>query len=540
MLTFLLKLFGVSSPPGTRVADVVLIFRNAHYLGWAFLTAAVLGIGVFWSYRKTSEQIGAGRKYVMAALRTLLICLLILLLLQPTLRFSVEGSVRRAMLFMLDATASMKIEDPRVQDADLKRAAIAEAALDPTKGLEQSLDPSGQSAAEHPSRNTLIRAVLKNQRLNLLPTLAKEYDLRPYAFGQSITELSPPAQSADANDQYAWVDHLTAESPTTPLGDSLRDLLSRSRGQPLAGIFLATDGQSNTGSAPLAAAELAKAQGVPLFIYGVGLSNPKDIVVSSVFAQEICFLDDDVPVTVRVRGVGLEGQSGHIVLKLGDQKMDEKDVTFDGTEQAVAMKLRPKTAGEFDVTASIDPRSDEAVKDNNSASTHIKVIDGKIKVLLVDSSPRWEFKYLQAMLLRDRRVDLKCFLSEVDPAVTTYDKSPYLKISPATKGDLVDKFDLIIFGDIDPKSLSADQLANIGEFVSKFGGGMLILPGRRFGLDGMKGTIFEKMLPVEMVKEGSTTFRPQSSDNSPVSSERPLKLELDPRGPAQHDASVVG
>jgi uncharacterized membrane protein len=529
MISLLISLFGVHVAPGTRVADAVLIFRNAGYLGWAFVAAVLVTVGVFWSYRKTSEQIASTAKYAMAALRTLLLCLLILLLLQPTLRLTVEGTIRRAMLFMLDSSASMKIEDPRTDEPDIKRAALAQGFIDPAKGLDQDLDSVAKSASINPSRNTLIRAVLKNQKLNLLPTLAGEYDLRPYAFGKGLTDLSPAAQGNTDQDPNAWVDRLTSDSPITPIGDSLRELLSRSRGQPLAGIFLATDGQSNSGSAPIAAAELAKAEGVPLYIYGVGLPNPKDIVVSSVFAQEICFLNDEVPVTVRVRGVGLEGQTGHIVLKIGDQTADEKDVTFDGSEQAVAMKLTPKTAGEFDLNASIAPRSDEAVKDNNSASTHIKVIDGKIKVLLVDSSPRWEFKYLQAMLLRDRRVDLKCYLTEADPAVAGYDKSPYLKSFPTTKKDLIDKFDLVILGDIDPKGLTAEQMTDIGDFVSKFGGGMLMVPGKRYGLDGLKNTIIEKMIPVEMKKSGSS-FRPSSSDDSPTAAEKPLKLELTPAG----------
>jgi hypothetical protein len=51
-------------------------------------------------------------------------------------------------------------------------------------------------------------------------------------------------------------------------------------------------------------------------------------------------------------------------------------------------------------------------------------MDDRIRVLLL-SSPRWEFRYLQALLLRDRRVELKCVLygaTPPSPAVS----SPYL------------------------------------------------------------------------------------------------------------------
>jgi hypothetical protein len=36
---------------------------------------------------------------------------------------------------------------------------------------------------------------------------------------------------------------------------------------------------------------------------------------------------------------------------------------------------------------------------------------------MVEQSPRWEFRYLQAMLLRDRRIELDCFLVEGDPVL---------------------------------------------------------------------------------------------------------------------------
>src|SRR5437660_12621117 len=116
------------------------------------------------------------------------------------------------------------------------------------------------------------------------------------------------------------------------------------------------------------------------------------------------------------------------------------------------MKFTPTTAGEFDLTAGIEPRDDEAVKDNNSATTRIKIIDGKIKVLLVETAPRWEFRYLQALLLRDRRVDLKCVLLEGDPEVASAGKGPYLPRFPEQREDLF-KYDLVVLGDEDPAAL---------------------------------------------------------------------------------------
>src|SRR5213075_1385999 len=165
-------------------------------------------------------------------------------------------------------------------------------------------------------------------------------------------------------------------------------------------------------------------------------------------------------------------------------------------EQVVQMRFTPQRQGEFDLEASIEPRADEAVKDNNSFSQRLKVIDAKIKVLLVDQAPRWEFRYLQAMLLRDRRVELKCFLVEGDPAIARGDNTPYLPQFPTKKEDLF-KYDLVVFGDVDPKSITPAQLENLNELISKFGGALVMVAGRRFSPAAYRRTVMERMLPVE-------------------------------------------
>ena len=173
---------------------------------------------------------------------------------------------------------------------------------------------------------------------------------------------------------------------------------------------------------------------------------------------------------------------------MGDQTVATRAVTFgaDG-EQVIPMHFIPSTAGEFELQASIDPRADETVKDNNSFSQRLKVIDAKIKVLLVDQSPRWEFRYLQAMLLRDRRVDLKCYLVEGDPRIAR-EGSPYLSQFPSRKDDLFN-YDLVIFGDVDPKHVSGAQLENLNEFVSRFGGAMVMVAGKRFSPAAYRRTV---------------------------------------------------
>jgi hypothetical protein len=534
MSDLLLKLLDPRVSEAGRITGASLAFRGGLGIGWFVLWVLAAGALIYWMYRASPVTLTAWRRHTLAALRALFIALLLALLLRPVLAFTVEGSVRRVLVMLFDSSSSMQIKDPRLDADDQKRAAIARNILDPKGGLKQALDRSRAREFEQVPRIEIVKSALRNERLDLLPRLDKEFDLAAFSFGQGVAELStrkagdtngPPATGGIPADAFDWVDRLVATAPTTALGDAIREALNRKRGQPLAGLLLVSDGVNNSGSQPRDAAALARQENVPLFIYGVGITSPRDIILQNLFAPEVTFVKDEVPVTVRVRGQGLSGETAEVQLKLDDQTVATKTVTFSGDgEQVVQLKFTPQNTGEHDLTASIEARPDETVKDNNSRSQRLKIIDAKIKVLLVDQAPRWEFRYLQAMLLRDRRVELKCFLVEGDKAISRQPDTPYLAEFPTRRDELF-KFDLVILGDVDPKVLNAQHQDNLNKLVSDFGGGLLVLAGKRHMPSGYRRSAIDKLLPVE--------FDPPTleSNQDPIA-EKPVKLQLTAAGRA--------
>src|SRR5688500_40646 len=183
-----------------------------------------------------------------------------------------------------------EIKDQRTAEADLKRAAIARDVLDATKGLDQPLT-GAPAELRQLSRTDLAKSVLRNPRLNLVPTLAKDYDLAAFTFDDDTAEVAAAAYRAGNGSDappalsLGWVDSLAAKGTQSAIGDAVREVITRKRGQPLAGILLVTDGANNTGTQPLDAATLAGQDRVPLYVYGVGITSPKDVVVGNIFAQ---------------------------------------------------------------------------------------------------------------------------------------------------------------------------------------------------------------------------------------------------------------
>ena len=503
MIHFLLKILGTHGLEALDIAAWSLEFHGAN-LGMILLAGLALTALTVWLYRRATAELSAWWRYTLAGLRVVLFLLLLAVVMQPVLQLGIDGKVRRSFVVLLDGTSSLRIQDPRTADADLKRAGIAKSLLDARAGLGQSLGKSRELAGV--ARAELLQAVLQNSQLDLLKRLAEEFDLIFYSFGKELAEL--PSD---------WASQYQPDSPVTALGDAVREVLRRQRGQSVAGAFILTDGGNNSGSLPLDAATLAWQEKFPLYIYGIGLTSPKDIIVESIFSEDVAFVKDELTVTVRVRSQGLAGEKAVVVLKLGDQPVGEQEIVFESdAEQAVEMKFTPPQTGEFDLQAAIAPRPDETVKDNNSQRKRLRVVDTKMNVLLIEQSPRWEFRYLLAMLLRDRRMTVKCLLFEADPGLAQAENSPYLAEFPKPKEDVF-KYDVIILGDVDPKLFSAEQQETLRDYVSKFGGALVMIAGKRFSPDAYSRTPLEAALPVEIQKT--------HPDNEAVA-DRPITLEL--------------
>src|SRR5882762_7618975 len=119
----LLRLCGVKIENAAHIAGAHLALRNSEMLGWVLLSALIILALTWWSYWRVAGELTSQKmRWVLTTLRALLFLLLFFILLRPVLAFTVEGTIRRQLLMLVDASASMKIQDPRFDAADLTRA----------------------------------------------------------------------------------------------------------------------------------------------------------------------------------------------------------------------------------------------------------------------------------------------------------------------------------------------------------------------------------------------------------------------------------
>ena len=164
---------------------------------------------------------------------------------------------------------------------------------------------------------------------------------------------------------------------------------------------------------------------------------------------------------------------------------------------------RPKTTGERTFILEIEPKPRELQVENNRIERVVTVRKEKLKVLLVESEPRYEFRYLKNYLEREETIDLSVVLLSSDPEYSEQDRSA-LPTFPAAKDELF-AFDVVIVGDADPGFLSHSQMQNLTEFVTDKGGGILFVAGESFNPLAYRGTPLELLLPIELADARNPT-----------------------------------
>ena len=75
-----------------------------------------------------------------------------------------------------------------------------------------------------------------------------------------------------------------------------------------------------------------------------------------------------------------------------------------------AITWKPDQIGDFELTMRVPLQPDELVEENNEQTVPIAVREEALKVLLVESFPRWEYRYLRNALDRDPGVEVSCLL----------------------------------------------------------------------------------------------------------------------------------
>jgi uncharacterized membrane protein len=496
MTEWMQRLLSADAPENATLQSATLDLRGLFPLWAAAVAVAVLALVVVLVYTREQGRIGMVRRTLLVLLRVAAFGLLFLLLLRPILVAEYQGQRPRGTVLLVDNSESLKQRDRRRSAEDQLRVAIAEGRVSPKASIKEVAASLPKDVSRDPSRLDLVRAALANSQLHLLDDLGRKGPLRTYLFGQGLRD---PGRSEAGEDRLNPFPGLQGDEPRTALADAIHDLLTGKEGEPPAAIVAMTDGQDNASKIPLTevAAECARL-GVPLHLYGVGCSDMGVVQIRDVEAPATLFYDDAVSVPVRWRARGIKKQDVLLSLTLGDRVVARRKATPEEMAQGRAVLTFTPRKGEardeaLNLKASVEVEGSPDLRDD--LRRPVRLVDQHMRVLVVENTPRWEYKFLQSTLLRDRRVEASFLLTSADTRVLQ-SGAPFLPSFPTR--DKLFAYDLVILGDVPVRLLGNERLGWLRDFVNE-GGGLVLSAGLQHAPAEYAGTVLAEVLPVEFL-----------------------------------------
>ncbi len=332
-------------------------------------------------------------------------------------------------------------------------------------------------------KQTVSRAEWVKQQLDakFFAPLEKQYQVTIEPFAQ------PPADEAKADVE-------------TEIGTDLNAPLERVLKQhsDLRAVLLLSDGDANLGKSPITAATALAQREVPVFAVGVGSETYlPDVEMQSVLAPTYGLVNERVSVMFTVQNhLPREVKTTVTVQGPGDAK-GSKTVTLPPMGQVQDMLVfTPQAEGEGDFTVRVPVEREEVFSANNERSFHLAVRKETLKVLVVDSQPRWEFRYLRNALMRDPGVAMNSVLYH--PAIGPGEGAGYLKEFPAKREDL-QSYDVVFLGDVGVGGgmLTPENATMLRGLVEQQASGVVFLPGALGRQKSLADSALGDLVPVE-------------------------------------------
>jgi hypothetical protein len=389
-------------------------------------------------YRRTNPPVSRRLRRFLFGLRAAVLCLLALLLFEPVLTFTSTVTEKPTVALLVDRSQSMSLTD--------------------SQG----------------SRQKQLGALLAN---SILDSLTQHSRLKIFAFADDLTDFD-----------LASVDSLALTGQGTDIGSALEQLEKKFESEELSALILLSDGANNLGKDPLSATKRMK---VPIFTVGIGSpEGEKDIRLSGLLFPSVAYTGDRLPLEVTIQSWGYTGVRTTVILSEKGKKLAQQYVivTGEGREQRVGFELPVEKPGLHDYQVSIPVGEGELSPENNRQRFKVKVLDSRIRVLLVAGGPSPDFAFLKRTLERGKD-------AELHPLVIKKANQFYQGEFPVSGKDLR-KFKLVIMLNLPRSVIRGRPERLLSEFVRQ-GGGLLVIGGED-GFRGYKKSPLANVLPVAL------------------------------------------
>lgn len=469
---------------------------------WLAFTAAAV-TAIVWMYRRESGACPPAVRMLLAGLRVATVLFLIALLLKPSVFYQQVSIVRPAVVVLRDKSVSIARGDLY---QDEKRAAkLAE-----LTGKTASASDTGtkQILNGETTRGELVEKLLGDPDGKLLGEIRQKanVELRDFAIGsdpagnlptifegQEASREEPGAGEEVGAAQALVISPLECDGAGTDLAQALRDALEG--GNRVSSIVLVTEGQHNGSDDPRAVARQAGELEVPVFTVGVGDPTPRrNLAVTEVFVRSQAWPGESFEIESLIQASlppadPARGQPVQVTLvqqrldaagnPLGEGVAVENrsvELPSSGSRLRVDFGQTIAEPGNYRYTVQVEGDVVEtSVDDNRRTSAAMKVVDEKIRVLLIAGLPNWEYIQLQRLLQRDPAISLSCWLQSMDESRPQEGDEPISSL-PRSLADL-SQYNVVMLIDPNPEEFDQAWIEALQAFCRDNAGGLLYMAG---------------------------------------------------------------
>ena len=419
---------------------------------WVVAVAAVFVGASVWFFFRSLKREGATRAHkFLHSIRLLAALMVAGTLLRPERVATIQNSEQPRVAVLWDASGSMQTQDVLVEENQT-----------PVRRAEWL---ANQVAAE------FWKPLQARYQVSALP----------------FSPVPDPATGASVEDMAEAGTDL--DQPLSALPKQYSDLRA---------VILLSDGDWNRGKSPVTAATLLAQRDIPVFTVAVGASRYlPDIELLSVVAPTYGLINERISVMVTLQNrLNREVRSTLSIASPTGAVVSTKPITLPPMGQTQEMVvLTPQEEGDGEFKVSLPVEAEETFKENNEKPFRLAVRKETLKVLVIDSQPRWEFRYLRNALMRDPGVAVNTILYH--PQLGMGAGTGYLNEFPPNKEDL-QGYDVIFIGDVGiDGQLTKENCTMIKGLVEQQASGLIFLPGPLGRQRTLADTDLKDLLPVE-------------------------------------------
>ncbi|MEO1991041.1 MAG: vWA domain-containing protein [Pirellulales bacterium] len=489
-------------------SSLIESFTEWWQLPVLFVMVSGLIVFTLWMIRCDAADVSWGITLILAVLRLGAVFALVVAYLDLERRTEHELVSPSRVAVLIDSSASMTLSANGSEDnaSDQIQKSRTGSAIDVLN--EEGL--LGALSARH--EVSIWRFDADAEPLAVEPVQKKNITSR--GANPSSQPPSGSMKNVDKKGGSNWQTQISPRGFETRLGEALSRVESEEPSNVLSGIILLSDGATNAGIDPMAAAAPLKKAGVPVFPIGVGSEKlPSNVRVSDLVAPARVFPGDQFSVTGYLQSQGLAGQTVRVELveatadnSDGDNQLsrviDSKELRLGGDGDVLAARFDVPgldATGRRLLALRLQPPTGDQTASDNQQTAEIEVVDRVTQVLLMAGGPSREYQFMRNVLDRDASFAVDVILGTASEGVSQ-DARKILSAFPGT-AEAIDSYDVVVAFDYDWRKLDAPAQSRLERWVSRESGGLVFVAGSIFmnsWISSPETAVIRDLHPVEL------------------------------------------